>query len=382
MRAHSRLGPSSSDRWVECPASVALSEQFPTLIEHPSAPEGVAAHWVASSMLLTHAPLEGEIAPNGVAVTQEMLEGALLYYNHVFRIANPHGSMTARFRWEQPEQMPSIHPEMWGTPDGAGVVDTLDTAGELHIVDYKFGHGEVSPVENWQLVSYARGVLDRLGFNGHDEQFIRVHCHIVQPRCYTASGPIRSWSATAGDLRAMWNRLSMSAHEALGDKPRYKVGKHCKHCPGRRACPTLKREVADIMDRAEYELPIEIPVTDLGLELSMVERSLALMEARVAGLREQVEANVRAGQQVPGWGMKAGRPAVSWAAPLEEVFALGDMFGVDLRKTTAPTPKQAADLLRKKGIDASVIDAYSATTPGKMSLAPDDFSQLKKVFSK
>lgn len=333
-------------------------------------------------MLLTHAPLEGDITPNGVAVTQEMLEGALLYYNHVFRIANPHGSMVARFRWEQSERMPSIHPEMWGTPDGAGVVDTLDTAGELHIVDYKFGHGEVSPVENWQLAAYARGVLDRLGFDGHDEQFIRVHFHIVQPRCYTPSGPVRSWSTTAGDLRAMWNRLNMSAHEALGDKPRYKVGTHCKHCPGRRACPTLKREVADLMDRAEYELPIEIPVTEVGLELSMVERSLALMEARAAGLREQVEANVRAGQRVPGWGMQAGRSTVSWAAPLEEVYALGEMFGVELRKMTAPTPKQAAELLRKKGIDASVIDAYSATTPGKLSLAPDDQSQLKKVFSK
>lgn len=379
MSAHSRLAPSSADRWVECPASVALSEQFPELLENPAAPEGVAAHWVVSSMLTTHVPIEGDVTPNGIAVTQEMIDGALLFYNHVFKLANPHGGIKGRFQWENTVAMPSIHPEMWGTYDGAGMLDTLDLTGDLHIIDYKFGHLEVDPL-TMQLVSYARGELDSRDFNGHDEQFIRVHLHIVQPRCYTPAGPIRTYSTTAGDLRAHWNRLRAAADEALKPRPRYRTGDQCKYCPGRRACPELKRFGGYVQDYAEYQQPIELPVDDLGLELHFVEKSIALLEARAAGLREQAEANICAGNRVPGWAMANGRSVTAWSAPADEVFALGDMMGVDLRKVSPPTPKQAAEMLRKKGIDASVIDAYSEKHPGSLKLVPATETAAAKAF--
>ena len=380
MSAHSRLAPSAAGRWVFCPGSVALSEEFPQLIENDSAPEGVAAHWVVSSMLTTHAPLVGEIAPNGIAVTEEMIDGALLYYNFVFKLANPHGGLKVRFRWEEPEVMPSIHPEMWGTPDGAGLLDIVELTGELHITDYKFGHGEVSPVENWQLASYARGVLDRMQFDGHAEQHIRIHLHIVQPRCYTSAGPIRSWSCTAADMRAMWNKLHDAGHEALSPNPRFRVGDHCRYCPGRRACAELKRQSAWIQDYAEYQQPIELPVGALGLELAFVERSLAMLEARATGLREQTEANIRAGQSVPGWGMAPGQSRTTWNVPVSEVHALGEAMGVDLRKEAAPTPKQAEQIFKKAGIDASIIEAYSSTNPGGLKLVPAAQTLAKKAF--
>lgn len=380
MSAHSRLSPSAAGRWVECPGSVPLSEQYPALLEHPSAPEGVAAHWVASSMLTTHAPIVGDIAPNGIAVTEEMIDGALLYYNHVFKIANPHGGVKVRFRWEEPEYMPSIHDEMWGTPDGAGVVDVLELTGELHIVDYKYGHAEVSPVENWQLLAYARGVLDRLQFDGAAEQHVRITLHIVQPRCYSASGPIRTWQTTAGDARAQWNKLRHAAHDALGPAPRFKTGDHCKYCPARRACPTLKRQTSAFMDESDWSVGVEIPADQVGLELFFVERSIAQLTARATGLREQVEANLRAGESIPGWCMEPGQSRTQWAAPLGEVHDLGDMMGVDLRRVDAPTPKQAIKLFEKAGIDASVIEAYSETKSGGMKLVQASKSLASKVF--
>lgn len=375
--SHSRLAPSAADRWVECPASVQLSEQFPQLLEHPSGPEGTAAHWVATSMLTTHTPELGSITPEGIAVTEEMLDGALLVYNHVFRIVNPHGSIKTLVRVEQREEMPSLHPEMHGTPDI--VIDLSDLTGEIHVIDYKFGHLEVDP-RTRQLKSYTRGVLDRRKFDGHAEQYLRVHLHIVQPRCYSASGPIRTFSTTAGDLRADWNIISAAAHEALGDSPTFRVGDHCKYCPGRRACPQLKRYTADLMDRAEYAPPIELPPDALGLELMFVERSLALMDARASGLREQVEANIRAGQAILGWGMKPGQSRTAWAVPLSEVHAMGDMMGVELRREDAPTPKQAVKLFEKAGIDSSVIDAYSVTTPGGLKLVPASETLAAKAF--
>lgn len=372
---HSLLAPSSADRWVKCPASISLGQRFPQLIEHPSGPEGEAAHWVAWSMVHSHKPAVGDLAPNGLAVTDEMVEGALLHVNALFASSNPHGGLR-RVRMEEREVMPSIHPDAFGTPDA--VIDLADAIGEIIIQDYKFGHGEVEELENWQLAMYTRGVLDRLGFDGHAEQHLKIRFRIVQPRCYTASGPVREWLTTAGDLRAMWNKLRAAAQEALGPDPSYRIGNHCVHCPGRRACPALKRASGDVMDYVGTGQPILATGEDLGLELSFLERRLALLQARRDALAEQVEHAYRSGQSVPGFAMEPGRGSVKWNVPDADVLALGDMVGVNLRKPSAPvTPTQA-----KKMLDESVIDAYSERVPGQLKLVAVKTTLAQKVFGK
>ena len=379
--AHSRLAPSASGRWVHCTGSVQLCEQFPELLENPAAAEGTAAHWVAYSMLTSHTPKVGELAPNGVPVTDEMVEGALLYVNHVFKLANPHGGLT-RVRLEQSERMPSIHPEMFGTPDGSGQLDILELTGEIHVWDYKFGHAEVSPFENWQLVSYLRGILDRLDLDGVAEQYAFVTFHIIQPRCYTASGPIRSWRVRVADLRGMFNQLHMSAHEALGPNPRLRTGDHCKNCPGRRACPALKKAAESVMDVAMEFGGHQLPADALGLQLANITRAEAILQAMRTGLEQQAESLIRSGQLVPGWSMQPASSTLKWTVPATEVIELGELLEVPLTKPPAPiTPTQAISKLKKAGIDTAVIDAYSKRESGAMRLTIDNSTLAKKVFS-
>lgn len=371
---HSPLAPSSAARWVHCPASVKLSEQFPPLTEHPSGPEGDAAHWVAYSMLKSHTPEAGDLAPNGLPVTDEMLQGALQHVNAIFSSCNSHGGLR-RVRMEEREQMPSIHEQAFGTPDA--VIDLADSIGEIIIQDYKFGHGEVEEFENWQLAMYARGVLDRLGFDGHVEQHLTIVFRIVQPRCYTANGTVREWRTKAANLRAMWNKLKASAEESLGPDPSYRVGEHCTHCPGRRACPAFKRAGADAMDYAGTGAPIGLKGESLALELSFVERYLGLLQAKHDALVEQAEYEIRSGQRVPGRALEPGRGAVKWAVPDDEVIALGEMLEIDLCKKREPiTPTQA-----KKLLDETVIDAYSERVPGKLKLVAVSNINARKVFN-
>lgn len=381
MAAHSRLAPSAAARWVHCPGSVRLSEQFPELLENPAAPEGTAAHWAVDQLMTGSPPAPGQLAPNGIAISDEMIEGAIIFAEHVMGIAARAGAeLSQRFRWEQREHMPSIHPDMFGTPDGAGILETADLTGALHVFDYKFGHAQVDPEDNWQLISYARGVLDRLQYDGHAEQHLIVHLHIIQPRCYVPGGPIRSWVVPAADLRAHWNRLQAAAHEALGDEPRLSGGEHCRYCPGRRACPELKRRAGHAQDYATAWQPVELAPDALGLELQHLERAIATLQHRATGLREQAEHAIRSGQPVPGWTLEASRSVTEWSVPADEVFALGDMFGAELRKVIPPTPKQAAALLKKKGIDPAVIDAYSSTRTGAIKLVQDSNTLARKVF--
>lgn len=380
MAEHSRLAPSAAARWVVCPGSVTLSEQFPELLENPAAAEGSAAHWVVDQLMQGSPPALGAISPQGVAVTDEMIEGAILYASHVMPIAGQ--NLDGRFRWEHREHMPSIHPEMFGTPDGAGLLDLCELSGDMHVFDYKFGHSEVAAEENWQLIAYARGVLDRLGFDGLAEQHLRVHLHIVQPRCYVPGGPVRTWSTTAANLRGYWNRLRAAADEALATdrQPRLQVSQQCRYCPGRRACPALKRAAGHWQDVATAWQPVHLEGDALGLELAFLERAIAQLEYRAAGLREQAEHALRSGQHVPGWGLEASRSRTEWAVDLDEVTALGDVLGVDLRKPAAVTPKQAAEKLKRAGIDASVIDAYSSSRTGAIKLVPKSETLANKAF--
>ena len=57
---HARLSPSSAKRWLNCPASIALSAGLPEPPESPYAAEGTLAHAVAESKLRM---LSGEITP-------------------------------------------------------------------------------------------------------------------------------------------------------------------------------------------------------------------------------------------------------------------------------------------------------------------------------
>lgn len=377
---HSRLAPSAADRWVFCPASVRMAEAFPQLVEDPSAAEGTASHWAGFSMLKTHTPQPGDICPeNGVQLTEEMLEGALVYHNAIFAIANRYGGLSVAIM-EKRVFMPSIHPEMHGTPDCI-IWDPVTRT--LYVIDYKFGHREVDPFENWQQAGYARGKLD--GLQLEDESDVKVVFVIIQPRSFSRFGPVRTWETTADHLRSrMWGMMQDAARDALeSTNPTFTVGSHCRDCPARRACPTLARNSQAVMDLANQAMPIELSVAELGVELAYLERAEELLVARRKALAQQAEVSIRNGVAVPGYGLDTGRGSTDWIVDVAEIESLGAMCGVDLLKPPkAVTPTQAKNLFAKKGLDGSVIAAYSQHTPGAQVLVPVEKTIAHRVFAK
>src|SRR5712672_359077 len=82
---HAIIAPSSLDRTVHCPGWLKNATTVPALPEGEEAAEGEAAHWVALQMALAAVPGNGELpavgskAPNGVVVTDEMIDGGFIY---------------------------------------------------------------------------------------------------------------------------------------------------------------------------------------------------------------------------------------------------------------------------------------------------------------
>ena len=176
---HSVLPPSSAARRVACPGSRKLEALYPSTERSEAELEGEAAHLVAKIALeIMDVPTD---IP-GVVITQDMADGAKLYMDHVYGIA-----CETHLNIEERIDIPRIHPLAWGTPDC-----WMYSNHELHIWDYKFGFGFVEVFENWQLIAYAAGILDRLKVNGIQDQYITVYMHIVQPRSFHRDGPIIS----------------------------------------------------------------------------------------------------------------------------------------------------------------------------------------------
>lgn len=383
MSEHSRLAPSSAFRWRRCPLSVALSEKFRDLTEHPSGPEGTAAHWVWWAMLKSHKPAIGEMAPNGVAVTEEMLEGALQFIDRVFSLSNPHGGLSL-VRLEERLTMHGIHPLMFGTPDG--VVNLLEFTGELHILDYKFGHRAVDPFENDQLADYTFGVFESLGLTVEQIDNAKVIFHIIQPRCFHGRPESDKWETTGKGLRQIWAAHAEAAKEAITLElaARPKAGSWCYNCSGRRACPTFRRTNGEIMDWVDRSWPTAMPNDALGIELGFVRQARAMLESYDEALTAQAEYQLESGGTVPGWARERDKPgALKWqdGVNADDVIAIAQACDVELTKTQmAVTPTQAIAALKKKGFDDSVILAYSERKPGSMKLKPATETLAARVF--
>ena len=375
MTQHSIIPPSSAARRIQCPASTLLEAQYPETEATPEAAEGEASHWAAAEMLSGRLVDVGQIAPNGVVLTQEMVEGADLYYDDVVKTLKPHGLAPHQGKVEQQIAIPRVHPQSFGTPDFA----IWPRFGSLLVYDYKFGHRYVEVYENPQLIEYVAGLLHDMTTQGYDDRNIDVTVKIVQPRAYHRDGPVRTWKFKASDIRPHINIASTAAHEALGPAPRQRVGPECRDCRARHACVTLQRAAMRELDEAGREQPLELPPAALGLELAMLREGVKRLEARASGLEEQALAQIKRGVMIPGWSLEQSAGRKRWVKPAGEVIALGQLFGLDLAKPAeAVTPVQAV----AKGLLPELLTTLADAPKGAAVLTRDDGSKARHVFGR
>lgn len=377
--AHCIAPPSSRARHVQCPASIKLEAQFPETEPRPEAAEGEAAHWAAAEMLAGRQVAVGQAAPNGVFLTDEMIDGAQVLVDDVWGVLRQRNLGLDALAVEVPVDIKRVHPQVWGTPDvrlWAPTDSQQSVPLTLYVWDFKFGHRPVEVFENLQLSDYAAGCLEQAG---HPDTSIIVRFRIVQPRCFHKGGPVREWMTPASGLRGLINISSNAVHEGLGAEPRARVGAECRDCRARHACPTLQRSALAACDEAGRAQALELPPAAAALEYRWLKRNVALMEARVAGLEEQLLSLARRGASLPGLMVEHGSGRQRWKKPATEVIGLGQMLGFDLAKPPeAITPKQALD----KGLPAELLAEFAETPSGAAQLVEDDGSLTRRVFAK
>lgn len=359
MSQHAPLPPSGAACWVKCGMYRAMLATYGHIQEESDAArEGTAAHWVWEQVARGNGVAVGAVAPNGVIVTDEMLDGAELMQSVVGDAS--YGNIERRVA------MPTIHPDNWGTPDYWDI-----NMGVVRVIDYKFGHGYVDVFENWQLIDYAAGVIEALTLEPqHTCVFELV---IVQPRCFTRDGTIRKWRIGFVELQAYIEELRIAARAP----EEARVSDACEYCPGRAVCAALLDETQHLCDWATVELPLELSPAEMGREYDRLLRAQAAVKARLGGIEEMILHKIRSGLSVDGWSAEAKPGRRTWSVGVDEVVALGTLMGVPLAKPAVITPTQAI----KAGILESVVANISVVPQGELKLVRVNTRIARKVFS-
>lgn len=355
---HSFLPPSGASAWSKCALWPTMNARFPESNTAESE-EGTAAHWVMAELLAGRQVAEDTLAPNGVVVTGEMIEGAELVKGEVGK------RLPIYIYAEQTVKIPAIHEDCFGTPDVWGY---YNGARHLAIVDYKFGHRFVDEYWNTQGLLYMLGIIGILPSVPYSVSFT-----IVQPRCFYRGEPVRSHTYQLEDATPYLSRVREAAERAYHGNPTATTGAHCEHCPGRHACPTLQKAAYSDAETSTDQQPVELTPAAAALELRMLERALLRLTSRVEGLRELTTANLRNGVHVPHFKLEATRSTTKWTVPPAQVIKkLG-------KKASVPkviTPTQA----RKLYLDEDIISGIVNLIPGGLRLAESNNSDAARVF--
>jgi hypothetical protein len=340
-----------------------MSEQFPNE-SGAAALEGEAAHWVGSEVLSGRGgdPFVGRTAPNGVVITEEMVDAAKVYVAAVHSV-----TAVGKRAVEESVVIARVHADCHGTPDCA----LTDDRGEIHIFDLKYGYGIVEPWDNWQMICYAAGLVRS------QHQFVNIH--IVQPRPFHYEGPHRTWRVGVQVLNKYITKLTAAATEALAPNPRTISGTHCHYCLAikNNACSTGRNAAGNAIDIISHTRVELMTPGALSYALHTIFRAEEAIKFVRIGLEAQAQGIINKGGDVPGWMLRAGTGRQNWNVPVAEVIALSQVMGIDLCKSVDTiTPAQA----RKAGLPEEIVNMYSARQSGEKKLVPFNDVKIAAVF--
>jgi hypothetical protein len=215
--AHALLSPSSSERWMNCPGSIAACQALPEPPESAFAAEGTEAHRIFAHCL--------ENGTDPVELTTDFI--VLRPLQIALQIARD-VIAGRRFRVEiRLEPIPGIG-KVWGTADVL-IFDEADHV--VAIIDLKFGAGVTVEPDALQLQLYALLAAQKYGCT-----FDGIDLHIIQPRRQHERGPHRVHHIGISDLTELYARLQ-DAVKATEDPGAVRVaGDWCRFCRARQDC--------------------------------------------------------------------------------------------------------------------------------------------------
>ena len=253
QKTHSLLSPSSAHRWLNCPPSARMCEQFP---EETSiyAEEGTIAHALGEIKLLNHYGMikNSEFQKRLEAIKQnsfyrqnpDEMEQCTDFYLTVVRSLQQDQEKNPLFLQVEAEVNFNEY-----IPDGHGTADCFFIEGKtLNIIDYKHGKGVlVEATYNPQLLLYALGIY--LEYYWLFE-FKEIKMTICQPRLDN----VNSFKVDLQYLLRFGEEVKRVAPLAWEGKGSLSAGKWCKFCKAKAVCSAQAERVRLIQDKINNDI--------------------------------------------------------------------------------------------------------------------------------
>ena len=375
---HAVLSASSSHRWLNCPPSARLAEQFPETTSS-YAEAGRMAHAIAElkarkyflepmSTRTYNARLKKlKSGPNYDAGMDAATD---LYLDHLKEIgmsftAPPFVALETRVDYSH------LAPEGFGTADCIIIGD-----GRLHVIDYKNGSGvPVDAENNSQMMLYALGALKVYGVIFGDS-LREIHLSIVQPH----AGGVKTWSLTREELEE-WGEtvVKPAAQLAYDGGGEFHPGAWCDSafCPARATCTARARKMLELEPEAAAVPAAVAPADWEGPTLTddqigdVLTRALHLQKW-VENLQIYALSAALEGRRIAGFKVVEGRGSRDWN-DMDAAFRALQERGVPEAMLYERKPVSVAGLEKNLGKKtfAETADGLWQKKPGKPALVPE-----------
>lgn len=364
---HATLSASSAARWLHCPPSARLAEQFPDTGSKYAA-AGTLAHAIAELKARKYF-LEPMSARSFNAKMKKFKEDPSYdpgmeaatdaYLEHLKELA---------LTFEQPPFVAlEVRVDFSGVaPEGFGTADcVMIGGGTMHVVDYKNGAGvAVEAEENPQMMLYAIGAMTTF-YPIFGDSIRTISLHIVQPH----AGGVKSWQLTREELDDFGLAAKGPAKLAYDGEGDYNPGPWCDDhfCPARATCMARAKKLLEL-ENVSGQDPDLISDNTLGVFLTRATQ----LQKWVSALQDHAFKKLMEGTAIPGWKLVEGRISREWGDQ-EMAFKEIQQAGVPEAMLWERKPVSVAALEKALGKKAfeEAAGGWVVKKPGKPTMVPD-----------
>ena len=374
MAQHAVLSASAASRWMACPPSARLEQNYENKTSEFAA-EGTLAHELGELNLKLSL---GEIATrkfNAEAkkieanelFTKDMPDYVAIYVDTCMEKVSEAKAKTpdALFKIEQRLDFSEWVPEGFGTGDFVIIAD-----GTMEICDLKYGKGvPVSAVGNKQMRLYALGAITEFSFL-YDIETIKMT--IIQPRLDSISTDEISAEELLNWAEEILRPTAQLAFKGEGE---FCAGNHCGFCRAKAVC---KARADKNMELAKYDFsePTTLDNDDIAYILGRADELIKWAK----DVQDYALEQALLGEEFTGWKVVEGRSNRKWTDEdkIGEIL-LGQGFQESIiytKKLTGITNMETA--LGKKEV-VKLLGDYIEKPQGKPVLVPE--SDKREVFN-
>jgi hypothetical protein len=360
MGKHSKISPSKSERWLNCPGSVILEAECPPQETSQYAAEGTAAHEIAALCLRREEDAEhyiGEVVEVGdeqFKVDEDMAANIQVYLDTVRADMDADGVPHSDLKVEHRFELKYISTELYGTTDAC----YTSPFGTLRVYDLKYGRGTYVEVEdNSQLLIYALGAWDET-----DRAATEIEAVVVQPR-FRDEEPVRRQVYTSDALERFVRELRKGVVRVEAKDQTLQTGPWCKFCNGISICKAKREEVFAV-------IPKENPKPEPSLlTIGQIQRVLSVadtLEDWVKGVRAHAESIAKSGVTIPGYKLIAKKGHRRWTDEIAVENAFEATFGEAIYEKKLKSPAKL-----EKVVGKDEIAGYVEVPDNGVQLVPD-----------